>query len=350
MEENHRNVPPQNDWAEVLGIDPEAAAEFASRKPLLNGPKRQHFLPRFYLQGFRRNDSSLVAVYDRQVNQIRLQTPDNTAVIGHFYTGKDEQGRKRFELEQVLSEIEGNAAPVIEKLSAGGVLSDEERSNLAIFAAMGMCRTPDLLDTVKAVNGQMVKHMTKFAFGSVEDAKRALRRGPNPPASEEELELEAQRMVEFVESDQYEIETDHQWALRMALNMFSTIAPILVERDWLLVHPDSLKQSFVTADAPLVLTTIRPRTPNFFYRGIGFANADALVVFPLTSSCLLLMFGTGGRLHHRQIGREEVRHFNLMVAERCQRFVIGRDEALLRSLADHLRLTEKKWEPKIRMG
>lgn len=39
--------------------------------PLLQGPKRQHFLPRFYLEGFARE--GLVAVYDREKGEVRLQ-------------------------------------------------------------------------------------------------------------------------------------------------------------------------------------------------------------------------------------------------------------------------------------
>lgn len=92
--------------------EPAPAAEPQATKPLLTGPKRQHFLPRFYLENFSVN--GLVAVYDREQDVVRLQQPVNTGVIGHFYTMEDAEGRKRFELEQFLSEYEGKAKPVIE--------------------------------------------------------------------------------------------------------------------------------------------------------------------------------------------------------------------------------------------
>lgn len=95
-------------------VSPPGVAEGGAR-PLLTGPKRQHFLPRFYLDGFARE--GLVAVYDREKNEVRLQQPVNTAVVGHFYTMEDEQGRKRFEIEQLLSEYEGKAKPVIQPKS-----------------------------------------------------------------------------------------------------------------------------------------------------------------------------------------------------------------------------------------
>jgi hypothetical protein len=37
----------------------------------------------------------------------------------------------------------------------------------------------------------------------------------------------------------------------------------------------------------------------------------------------------------------------LAMAEHCQRFVIGREHALVRSLADFLGLAGKKWQPKM---
>ena len=103
-------------------------------KPLLTGPKRQHFLPRFYLQGFCRDGT--LAIYDRESNEVRVQQPLNTGVIGHFYTLEDNEGRKRFELEQMLSEFEAKASPGIRKLVAKVQPTDEERADLAIFVAL----------------------------------------------------------------------------------------------------------------------------------------------------------------------------------------------------------------------
>jgi hypothetical protein len=311
--------------------------------PLLTGPKRQHYLPRFYLDGFARD--GILAVYDRDSNEVRMQKPENTGVIGHFYTVEDELGRKRFEVEQILSEFESKAAPIIKKMATRENLSDDERSNMAIFVAMAMFRTPDMLDSIKAANAGMVKKMTKLTFGNLEMAKAAIRGSPTAPTSEEELDKEARGIVEFVQKDQYTIETNHRWALRMAIELFSSIAPILAGRDWLVVHRSNEKQSFVTTDSPLVLTTMEPRKNNFW--GIGFANKDALVILPLTESCSLMIFGSDGDFNHKTVGAEQIRHFNLMVADRCQRFVIGRDKALVVSLAQRLGLNQKSWQSKI---
>jgi hypothetical protein len=320
-----------------------ASAAVVARPPVLAGPKRQHYLPRFYLEGFTKD--GFVAVYDRVSNEVRLQKPENTGVIGHFYTMEDDEGRKRFELEQMLSDVEGKASPVIKKLAAKADITADERAELALFLALAMARTPDLIDSIKATNADMVKRFTKVSFANVKRVMDSMRGKPDAPTSEEELEKEAKELVEFVKSDQYEITTNHRWAVGMGMRIAFSIAPILAGRNWLVQHRDSENKSFVTTDAPLILTTVEPRKNTFW--GIGFANADALVMFPLTDSCALLIFGSNGNFVHSTIGTEKIRIFNLMLADRCQRFVVGREEASLRSLAQHLGLGRKKWRPKM---
>ncbi len=312
-------------------------------KPLLNGPKRQHFLPKFYLEGFTKN--GMVAVFDRELNEIRVQQPLNTGVIGHFYTMEDAEGRKRFELEQLLSEYEAKASPVIRKLASKEEISADERANMAIFVALASVRTPDIVDSVKAFNSSLIEDMTKRMFADVEEVKERMRGKPDAPLTEEELEAKARDLVDFAQSGQYEIKTSHKWAVGMAIKMAFNIAPILAGRDWTVVHRDNEKKSFVTTDAPVLLTTVVPRTNSFW--GIGFGNTDALVLFPLTETCILAMYGNNGGLEYRTAGIEQIRHTNLALADHCQRFVVGRDEALVRSLTDHLCLANKKWQPKM---
>lgn len=99
-------------------------------------------MPRFYQEGFARD--GLVADYDRQTNDVRPQQPKNTTVIGHFYAVEDDQGRRRYELKALSAEYESKTKPRISKLSAGGELNADERSDLAIFVAFAAMRTPDM--------------------------------------------------------------------------------------------------------------------------------------------------------------------------------------------------------------
>ncbi len=315
----------------------------SERKPRLTGPKRQHFLPQFYLDGF--TNDGLLAIYDRENNEVRVQQPLNTGVIGHFYTFEDRDGRKRFELEEFLSEYETKASPVIQKLAARETIVGQEREALALFVALAAFRTPDTIDSLKAFHSELLTETVKRGFADVEEVKEHIRRAPDRPETEEGLEAEARELVEFVQGGEYEIETKHQWTVGKAIKMSFAIAPILIGRTWSVIHRDSERRSFVTTDAPVVLTTIAPRKNSFW--GIGFGNADALVVFPLKQSCVLAMHGKGGDLQHLTSDSEHMRHTNLCIADHCQRFVIGRDEQLVRSLTEKLGLADKKWQRKM---
>jgi hypothetical protein len=284
--------------------------------------------------------------YDRETDEIRIQQPINTCVIGHFYTMEDAEGRKRFELEQLLSEYESKANVAINKLTSKQPICAEERSDLAIFTAFAACRTPDLVESVKHLNSEMIMKMSKLLFNDIEIVKDKLRRDKVEPVDEAELEHEAKDLVEFAKSGQYKVVTEHKWAVGMAMQMAFDIATILAGRNWNICHRDNDKASFITTDAPVLLTTVEKRENTFF--GVGFGNADALVLFPLNQSCVLAIHGEDGLLTHRNIDKNQIRRLNLALTSKCQRFVIGRDETLIKSLVEKVDLANTQWIPKMR--
>lgn len=319
--------------------------EPAHPAPLLTGPKRQHYLPRFYLDGFAKE--GLVSIFDREKNEIRRQQPKDTTVIGHFYTMEDELGRKRYEIEAMLSEYEGKASSVIKKLAAKQEIDPEERTDFAIFLALGAMRTPDMVGSLKSMNSDLITNIAKRMYADVDTVVAELAKDKdNAGKTPEELQADAQMMVDLAQNDGLTVETNEKWAVATAIKMSLTVAPILAGRDWLVVHSDSDKKSFITTDAPVLLTTVARRENNFW--GIGFANNDAMVIFPLTSSCIVILHGNSGNFRHIDCDRDYVRKVNIGLAEHCQRFVIGRDESLVASLSGHLGLVKTQWQPKFR--
>jgi Protein of unknown function (DUF4238) len=324
-----------------------AAAEATPRKPLLDGPKRQHYLPRFYLDGFATD--GMVAVYDREKGEVRRQQPKDTTVIGHFYTMEDAEGRRRFEIEALLSEYEGKAAPVIKKLAAKGGVTADERTDLAIFMALGAMRTPDIVESLQQMNSAMVLETAKRIYADTEMVAADLRKDPAyADKSDDEVRAEAQSMVDMAQNGGITVQTSEKWAVRMAVKMSIEVAPIFSGRDWVIVHRDSDKKSFITTDAPVVLTSTGPRQPSIY--GIGFGSADALVMFPLAQSCVLMMLGDDGGFRHIEANTDRMRSVNLAMAEKCKRFVVGRDEALVKSLAEKVGLAGRQWQPKMQAG
>lgn len=95
-------------------------------------------------------------------------------------------------------------------------------------------------------------------FSTVEQAERALRKSPeHAELGWVEMLKMAHDMVDFTERGDYEVETDPQWAVTVALPLGEEIAQIMAERHWRVLKAPTAS-AFVIADAPMVLTPNGP--------------------------------------------------------------------------------------------
>ena len=299
-----------------------------TQEPQLHGPKRQHFLPSSYLNGF--SKLGKLAIYDRKFDEVRTQTPKNTAVRNNFYTMNDDQGRKRYEVELMLSEWESKGIEVIRKLKAWKQIDPDERSNLSIVIAIFVGRVPYFVDKIKDLTADLGQKVAKQIFSDTESVKRGLEKTDGKPPDDREVD----EFLEFIRSDRYKIKTNHKWAMGQAVRATLELAPILSERNWTVFHQSHSSPSFVTTDVPVLLTTRKPRPPSIF--GIGFGDSDAVAILPIAHSCALVMSGWGGRLEHIPVPPEEILDLDRDFASRCQRFLIGRDRELVKYLANQV--------------
>ncbi|QOY23235.1 DUF4238 domain-containing protein [Xanthomonas citri] len=325
--------------------DDGAPAE-ADRVPLLTGPKRQHFLPRFYLKGFTADDD-LLSVYDRTTGEVRRQAPDNTAVTGHLYTLTDDQGRKRFELEAALAAIEAAASNHLPTLIKGAPLSEEARGALSYFFAAMAVRTPEFIQSIQHANGQLLKRVSQMLFSTPQQAMIALRARPdNAGKSDAELFDEALELADFMEEDDFEVTTAHSEAVLTALPLADTVAPIFFSRSWTVLEAPR-GSSFVTTDAAMMLTSLATRPHRF---GLGHGSPDALTVLPLSSGHAIAMFGSGPTIRRWKIDTQKVREINISLADRAQRFLFARDDRHAAAIGRAARMTEKTWRPRFHVG
>ncbi|AWH47961.1 hypothetical protein C1925_01650 [Stenotrophomonas sp. SAU14A_NAIMI4_5] len=315
--------------------------------PVLTGPKRQHYLPQFFLKGFLGDDECL-AVFDRERNEIRRQQPVNTGAVGHLYTLTDDLGRQRFELEGALSQIEAAASEHLPALFSGGQISVEARGAIAHFVGTLATRTPEFIANIQHLNGELIKATSRILLSNEAQARHALAKNRDHAGlSEEELSRLARDLVDFAEGENYEVSTDAKWAMTMALPMGEQVAEIMAERQWDVWRAPP-RCAFVLSDAPVVLTTAARRSSNFM--GLGFASMDALVIVPLDSNHALAMHSGGRSNHLGTVSREAVRRVNLSVAKRTQRFLIGRDNPLVASISRAAGLEQTTWRPRMGTG
>jgi len=85
-------------------------------------------------------------------------------------------------------------------------------------------------------------------------------------------------------------------------------------------------------------------------RFCGFLTPGAKKLLPLTHKSCLIMADHGKGIVHGSFGKEQVRWTNKFVVADCERFVIGRDEAHVRSLVQKTRVDREEREPLIHVG
>jgi hypothetical protein len=319
--------------------DPTAPAK-------LTGPKRQHYLPEFYLHGFTGVDDCL-AVYDRARDEIRRQKPNNTGLTGHLYTITDELGRQRFELEEVLCKIESEAADHLPTLVAGAPLSDAARGSIAHFAGAMAVRTPDMIDSLRLAFGQMLKHVSQMALSNADLAMAQIRSLPKyANLDEDELRHTAEGLVRFAQKGEFDVETGHENAVTTALPIADDLARIFFDRNWT-VFKAPKGSAFITCDSGVMVQGLGPRRHRF---PLGHGSPDALTFMPVNSGFALGMWGDGQDTFVKQIDGAKVRQLNVSLARRAQRFVVARDDALALSVSRAAKLAQTTWKPRFTVG
>lgn len=308
--------------------------------PRLDGAKKQHYVPRFYLAGFTQNN--LVARLDRRNGKVTSPTPEGTGYILNFYTFEDQQDRRRYDIEAIFGLYETKAAPIILKMASGESIRLNEREDLAAFIALAALRTPAAVDEAKAVHAGFVKARAQAHLSDERRAFEWLRKTHGELADESQLRKDAAGLSKMVRDDSYDVEVDHFFALGKSLRNFETIAMALYKRDWVIVHAPQDSEGFLTSDHPVVLTTLSSALRKV---PLGYDSDHAQILFPLTHRAALVMSGDRMRYGRADIKSGALPRFNRTVASYCQRYLFGKSGAYLKEVADEIGLIRQPWTP-----
>lgn len=302
-------------------------------------PKRHHILPEFYLEGFCLEGT--LWLYDRELDEYREQTPRNTTVQAHYYSFRDESGELVTGIESALAEIEGQASPIVEKLSARVPLDWKERQILSIFLALLRVRTTDFEKEIGELTDTMYKEVNKIVFGTEETTEAILAEIESEIG--ETLQISPEEIMEVVREGRYEVQTERLHSLGLMFPLAEDLAKELFMMDWLMVFSPPVS-SFITTDNPFTVVPPLNRVP---HRGVGISTPGAQKQIPLSQDVCLVLLDKGGRGFFLDIDKSQVRQINRNAATNCDRFVIARDEALLRSIVSLTRVDKstrkRKW-------
>jgi hypothetical protein len=275
-------------------------------------PKRHHFLPKFYLDGFARD--GLVWLYDRTKDEYRCQQPLNTAVIRNYYVFENQDGEQDYSLENFFSKIEGSAKSSIAKLEMHEELSIEERLDLASFIALLQVRSPKFDREANTAIDAAMKRVAKHAFPNEDAAGRLVRLYSEKTG---ENQISAKSMFDFIHNEKFRIQLSRNTVISAMLDQAQKVTFEVAMMDWVVVHAHP-SSAFITTDQPIGFIV-----PDEFRQSgepvFGLASQKIVKLVPLSQRISLMLGHFGGGFGHRGMHRDQVRSVNKLVASECDR-------------------------------
>jgi len=281
-------------------------------------PRAHHYVPVFYLKGFTSpKDREYLWVYE-QGKPVRKSKPINEAHERDFYTYEDEDGKRR-DLEQPLSGIESETAPLLRAMDDGyHRLHADDFEGLTIFMALMWVRGPFGRDLMNQLSLQSMKTVVQEYARDGEKFQRiyddVVKEYGHTDVSAEEL-----RNSILNRDWKYEQKSPGYTLHKMFVGV-PIISGILQKKDWQVLISEG-DDYFCTSDFPVVnILPDKPGQAGQATIGTGFGMPGVEIFFPLTRRrCLLLKDET--RHSSKVLPGRMVREINKVLMVGARRFI-----------------------------
>lgn len=224
------------------------------------GPKKHHYVPRWYLSNFINSSDGFLEVYDKSRNIWRRQKPKEVMVINNYYRQLwAPRGTDINILETILgSTIEPNAKDVFDKIIDRKTIDQVDVANLIAYIEAQRLRVPREAQKAKKLTEAL---MLQFIH-------------EHPKLTDIAAELKKGRIkIEIKDSVRFEY-------MKTVVGIFSSVLPHML---WEIVCPEQ-GYSFLTTDSPVTL--YNPAFPPPFEPGIK--HVGTTVLFPMAPNYLLI--------------------------------------------------------------
>lgn len=265
--------------------------------------------------------------YDRRYHSYNLCAPKENCFEWDLYAAypKNAPEDRRIETE-VLSHIDNDAAPIIQRLCPGVRPNADETRLLVMFVALQYTRMPSFAKAVKAIAEVHADEFLRMRFGTIERAEQAIRELEEHTG--EPQHIEPQSMVEAVTGRHIKAHANETMFLKQMFEQANRLGHWLEESaTWtLLVAPQ--RTGFMLSDQPLV--SVPP--PGIVPEAVTFGTPGTTTYLPLKRHlCLQLYAGEHG-FTYKHIDSRIVRTVNLNIAANSERYILGADRLQLETV------------------
>lgn len=288
----------------------------------------QHWLPRFFLEGFTDPEvpeghsperfTPFVWTYDLAQSTWSRKAPQNIAAEHDYYTVTDSTGTRNDELERYLSQRESDAAPILrDKVFMREALAQEDIAPLAMFLALLAVRVPARQDaTARSIEEAARAIMATYHTAFLRDP--SLLADVRREYEEHSGEVQTNDLsVDDFDPSRFTIRASRAFRLESTFANVATLAKLLILKRWRFLHavPPSY---FIVSDRPVSICN--PTQPTGM-RGAGLAEPASLVVVPLSRSVALVASPVGTAFAARDAEGTEVDTINRLTARFAYKFL-----------------------------
>jgi hypothetical protein len=263
------------------------------------------------------SDSRRVYVFDRLSRRVRLDVPRNVAVEREFNTLMTTDGTKERWPEARLAEIDGAVVTCFNKIERQELLTREERWYVSFFTGFAETRGTGFRNSLQR----------RRSSGFVSESGHVDERIAEALSAASGVWLDPSTIEQIAREDTANIASGLDDIGGMVEAAFE-LAQHVFWMEWLVGFAPA-GFLFLTGDRPLGLLSL----------GRGFGNdplePGVIKVLPVSPTTALFIgdLTETPSITHETVGKDMVRLTNVAVARRCDRYIVGSSEMVVRSAA-----------------
>ncbi len=266
----------------------------------MSTPRKHHYLPQFYLEGFKIEPQTGKKAHIWQIEKNGNQkhyspSIEDTGCIRDYHSlDYDDQERDHSTIEKALSNIEGEQATLLKSITESKKFETSQVAELAQFISLMRYRVPSFAKHIETSLRSVVSDSFKImyqsgAFGTPPDKLR--------------------KQIEDKGIDKAIVFSISNWKVlshMLDVGLSSESISLLSQFNYQ-IYDAGDRNTFITCDNPVAL--FHPDYESIKPYGVGLATKDVEITFPLNSN-ILLRAGINLEPGNFQASTEQVTEFN----------------------------------------
>ncbi len=244
-------------------------------------PRRQHYIPAFYLSSFTEGQSrhAKFHVFDLKSGIFRKSKPHNEAHERDFNFLETESGVSTL-LDSEIQKLETEAARVLNVIKDTNTFPNPEDWGLFFyFMAIISGNHPVKRNSVEDFKLQVLDKILDMFVNTPEFYESQIKKAKDEGYFSDVKDIPYKEMKEFVEKRKFDIEVGKNYIVQSVFKMVEVILEHLTLRKWTLLLNDG-PADFITCDHPAALTWMS-FDPNDLRRPVGFGLEGTEFTFPI---------------------------------------------------------------------